>query len=255
MDYFIDDSESLSKLENDIELNKQLPYIQLESFKEIFLNGLTTNLNSSTDDLVKENKLSDAIRKIIVAKKFVNSNVNDFYLKKTLLNTYNGLYWEIESTYKAFYPTVFVVEDIRSLNNFQKKYSGYDNLVGTQFEIKKEITEKKQDLNRNEILQILFKSDKKTSDIFINCEDKLVSHQYLNADKSKWIKGASEFIRFYIYCEKNILRKGVYEKNSRGVQYFRCLYDFHDGKGIDVPSKRKKQLNKSTKHDFDFLDF
>ena len=37
MDYFIDNSESLSELEKDIELNKQLPYIQLESFKEIFL--------------------------------------------------------------------------------------------------------------------------------------------------------------------------------------------------------------------------
>ena len=255
MDYFIDNSESLSKLEKDIELNKQLPYIQLESFKEIFLNGLTTNLNRSTDDLVKENKLSDAIRKIIVAKKFVNSNVNDFYLKKTLLNTYNGLYWEIESTYETFYPTVFVIEDIRSLNNFQKKYSGYDNLLGTQFETKKETTEKKLVLSRNEILEILFKNDFKASEKFIKYEDKLIIHGFLNTDKTKWIKEASDLIRFYMYCEKNLLRKGIYEKDSRGVQFFRSLYDYYDGKSINVPSKRKKQLTTSTKNDFDFLEF
>ncbi|SFE43058.1 hypothetical protein [Flavobacterium xueshanense] len=255
MDYFIDNSKSLSDLEKDVELNNQLPYNQLESLKGIFLNGLTTILNRSTDDLVKENKLLDAIRKILVAKKFVDSNVKDFYLKKTLLNSYNALYGEIESTYETFYPIIFVIEDIRSLNNFQKKYSGYNNLLGTQLETKKETTAKELVSSRNEILKILFKSDTNTCDKFIKCEDKLVSRQYLNPDKSKWINGASAFIRFYMYCEKNILRKGVYEKNSRGVQYFRCLYDFHEGKAIDVPSKRKKQLIKSTKHDYNFLDF
>lgn len=255
MDYFIDNSERLSKLENDLELNNQLPYIQLESLKVIFLNGLKTNLNLSTDDLVKENKIIDALRKIVVAKKFVNFSVNDFYLKKTLLNSYNAIYEEIESTYETFYPDIFVIEDIRSLNNIQKKYSGYNNLLGTKFETKKESTEEKLVLSRNEILQILFKSDIKASDIFIKCEDKLVKHEYLKYDKTKWLKGASEFIRFYLFCEKKLLRKGVYENNSRGVLHFRDLYDFQVGKGIDVPSKRKLQVTKTTKNEFDFLEF
>ena len=257
MDYFIDNSKSLSDLEKDVELNNQLPYNQLESLKGIFLNGLTTILNRSTDDLVKENKLLDAIRKILVAKKFVDSNVKDFYLKKTLLNSYNALYGEIESTYETFYPKIFVIDDIRSLNNFQKKYSGYDNLLGKVLDSENEPEKISTEimLDRSEIINRLIGLNTKKHDKFLEYEKKLISLGYLNSDRNKWLKGAAKFIRFYLYCEKkSIIKDDIYRENSIGVKLLRALYDYNDNQSIDFPNKRKDQITKRTKIEFNFLD-
>lgn len=256
-DYLINNTERLLKLEKDIELSNELPYIGLQNLKGIFLNGLSTNLIKCKNAELKENILNDALRKIVVAKKFVNSNINDFYLKKTLLNSYNGLYREIESTYEANYPDIFVIEDIRSLNNVPKKYSGYDNLIGRALDFEKEPDKFSTEvfLDRSEIINKLIGLNTKKHDKFLEYEKKLISLGYLNSDRNKWLKGTASFIRFYIYCEKkSIIKEDIYRENSKGVKLLRDLYNYYDKQTIDTPKKRNKQITPRTRIEFNFLD-
>jgi len=243
---------------------------------KFIFNNYINNLNST--DLGKKSRLNLLLNNIDNLTKEISVNTQKVNFDKPNYQNISELEKEFEIRFKSTY---FISQDYNSqplkvysypfnlllfclgislkkiYDKLMLEYSAcIDNLLISQNSINSTILSPNEKItSRNEILQILFKNDFNNSEKFIKCEDKLISHGYLNADKSQWIKEPSDLIRFYTYCEKNLLRKGIYEKNSKGIQYFRCLYDFHVGKGIDVPSKRKKQSTPLTKHDFDFLDF
>lgn len=112
----------------------------------------------------------------------------------------------------------------------------------------------KSALDRSEIIDKLIGLKTKKHDKFIEYEKKLISQSYLNSHRNKWLSGTANFIRFYTYCENNsIIKNDIYRDNAKGVKLLRNLYNYYDG-DLDAPTKRKKQMNKTNKSEFNFLD-
>lgn len=118
----------------------------------------------------------------------------------------------------------------------------------------KTVIAKKTTLDRSEILDKLIGLNTKKHDKFLEYESKLINFGYLNSDRNKWLKGTANFIRFYSYCEnKSIIKNDIYQHSTKGVKLLRDLYKYYDG-DIDAPTKRKRQMTKTTKSEFNFLD-
>ena len=113
-------------------------------------------------------------------------------------------------------------------------------------------TEINSKLTRKEILDKLV-GDNKNLNKFNKYENKLKVYKYLS-NENKWLKGSAELSRFYSHCERKTIFKSHFVEDIRGIKYLRDLYDFYYGTNIDIPSKRKLQLTKTKKTEFDFLD-
>lgn len=209
-----------------------------------YINSDKSNKNKQVDLISVVNRLEHAISNSAVS--LYSNSPNLYNVLKKIENYYLIVYNNLYDDFAPF------------LKDRPHKRDSNDMITATTQSVNHEPFETPPSnvkTGRNEILNILFQKESKSLDTFIKWEDKLITYKFINSDKSKWLKGAAEFIRFYVFCEKNVLRKGVYEKNTKGVKHFRNLYDFHDGDTIDVPNKRKKQITLSTKNEFDFLNF
>lgn len=136
MDYFIDNIESLSDLEYLIISENQIPQSRFEGLKFDFFKEVTAIFENSNNAEIKKILIIDVIRKVFNAKKFVNSKVEDLYVRRMLLDSYNSLFEIIEFKYKAYYPDLFKIEESWSFYNIGKKFPENGYLLGKSMETK-----------------------------------------------------------------------------------------------------------------------
>jgi hypothetical protein len=258
------ESKSLFEIQNDV--NPFFDFFWIDFYEDnVFYKYIYTSNDSDFIKKQKINTIIDGLRKTLdyyfdfhCVDIFHNAQEEkdyNFIDKIRRTEEFCGAYiyfaicQKLISFYDYLYDEFYTFIDTK--NTFDYKYS---HRIKEVLKNNPETNTTSKILNRNEILEILFKKDIVSQEKFIKYEDKLIIHQFLNVDKSKWLKSSATFIRFYIHCEKKLLRKGVYENNIKGVSYFRDLYDFKIGKSIDFPSKRKIQITKLTKNEFNFLD-
>ncbi|RTY86338.1 hypothetical protein [Flavobacterium sp. RSP15] len=165
-----------------------------------------------------------------------SKRMNDFYkinkIQEKVIKHYSGSYLNTKR---------------RIINHYKFIYSEIENdfmPIGTEINTK---------LTRDEILNKLV-GDNSNKNKFYEYEKKLKTQKYLSKD-SEWIKNPVDFSRFYSYClNKTIFKSYFLEDDNRGIDFLRNLFNFHRGKSIDSPAKRKKQLIESKKTQFNFLD-
>lgn len=165
-----------------------------------------------------------------------SKRVNDFHkinkIQEKVIKHYSGSYLNskrrIINHYKFIYPEI--VNDFAPIGN--------------------EINTKP---TREEILKKLI-GDNKNRNKFYEYEKKLKTQKYLSKD-SEWIKKPADLSRFYSHClQKTIFHSYFLVDDNRGIDLLRQLFNFHEGKSIDTPKKREKQLVKSKISQFHFLD-
>jgi hypothetical protein len=212
----------------------------IKSLCHYYSNSEKSTENKKIDLISVVARLEEAINKSSISQSSENTKLYD--ILKRIENYYSIIY---NNLYNDFSPLLI---DRPQLN---KNLESTTNILGQ--ETKTPII-KKTTLDRSEITDKLIGLNTKKYDKFLEYEKKLISQSYLNSHRNKWLSGTANFIRFYTHCEnKSIIKNDIYRDNAKGVKLLRNLYNYYDG-DLDPPSKRKKQMNKTNKSEFNFLD-
>ncbi len=165
-----------------------------------------------------------------------SKRMNDFYkvnkIQENVINHYSGSYLNtkrrIINHYKFIYPEI------------ENSFIPIDTKINTK-------------PTREEIILKLI-GDNKNINKFNEYEKKLKTQKYLSMD-SQWIRKPADLSRFYSHClNAKVFKSRFLEDDNRGIDYLRDLFNFHEGKSIDSKSKRLKQITKTTRAQFSFLD-
>ena len=205
----------------------------------------------------KENKKVDLISVVTRLQQAINKSAISQYdeypklynILKRIENYYSVVY---NNLYNDFSP--FLI-DRPQINEIQIKVEENIDVVTNKIEQgTNPPIPKKTAHERSEIIDKLIGLNTKKHDKFLDYEKKLISFGYLNSERNSWLSGTANFIRFYNYCENtSIIKNDIYRDNAKGVKLLRDLYNYYDG-NLDAPTKRKKQITKTTKSEFNFLD-
>lgn len=212
--------EIFSRLDFIKEIDKAFYKLKFEVQAKLFLKEVLESLDAIIRQLNR-----------MLNHKNIDSDIEINKIREFVLNTFKQSYFDAKSDIYEGYK--FIFPDIE--NNF--------NIVNEKYNFESD---------RKKILKYLI-SDELSLSKFNEFEMKLINSKYLNSN-CVWNKSAADLIRFYSFCESKKIFKYHFEDNKKGINYLRELYDFHEGKNIDTPSKRKLQLIKSKKNIFDFLN-
>ena len=195
--------------------------LSFEGQAKLFLRNIIKTLDHWSAELLVmiDSKRINDFNKINKIQEKLNKHYSGIYLntKRRIINHYKFIYPEIEN---SFIP------------------------IGTEINTKP---------TREEILMKLV-GDNKNINKFYEYEKKLKIQKFLSKD-SEWIKRPADFSRFYSHClQKTVFKSHFLLDDNRGVDLLRQLFNFHEGKSIDTPKKREKQLVKSKRTQFHFLD-
>lgn len=218
-------------LYEDVEPNEQLNFISLveetyfslstEGQAKLFLRTVINGLSNHSRSLLRMIEVRDNYDYVKINKiqEKVIYHYSGSYLntKRRIIDHYKFIYSEIE-------------------NDFMP--------IGTEINTK---------LTRDEILNKLVGNNKNINQFYVY-EKKLKTQKYLSND-GEWIKKPADLSRFYSHClNKSIFKSHFLEDDNRGIDFLRELFNFHEGKSIDSKAKRLKQITRTKKNQFDFLD-
>ena len=218
-------------LYEDVEPNEQLDFISLveetyfslstEGQAKLFLRTVINGLSNYSKSLLRMIEVRDNYDYVKINK-----------IQEKVIYHYSGSYLNTKRRIIDHYK--FIYSEIG--NDFMP--------IGTEMNTK---------LTRDEILNNLV-GDNKNINQFYEYEKKLKTQKYLSND-GEWIKKPADLSRFYSHClNKSIFKSHFLGDDNRGIDFLRKLFNFHEGKSIDSKAKRLKQITRTKKNQFNFLD-
>lgn len=184
---------------------------------------------------------------INILKQTSDLESNEKLKANSLLDNYNSTYQALQSKYEDYSKDVFkpITERWRFTKNKNTTFFNYSINTSNEFIDTKLRTDK---------LKLILK-DEKSKLMFYEFERKLVTLEYLNNTRNKWLKDASSLYRFVHYCSINNLFIDFYSGESfiDAFKIFREIYDEHRSKDYNKIG-RKDGLIDAKPDEFNFLE-